>query len=312
MLKPETYNNIYTTSKLIVSNRLSKFNIESKTKALCSKLIDNSCHFDNDQKINITPMLNKYNIDSPELLYHIYNHLDCKKRPNDPNTYIHYIFKERREVYDILKENKYNINKLYDIYLGIKFRESPDEPQIINITDFDGHHGKNATYEHLLGILNYKNVLTGYDSIYFEDTVKKIELICKSINRDKYDILKDTFIDNTTHLNGDTIVDLTVLCNKFNIPGYELFYHMYVNQRPFGMGAFNHKKDDMTLEKAEQLFKECNMENKYFDYYNGIGIKNRFRCNMNERQYIDRRRFDDRNEKSFYTCILSLIATKIF
>lgn len=170
------------------TERLNK--IESISKNISSQIDQSSHlsytfnsythHIQNGEKINITPLLNNYNIQSPELLTNIYMPLrkkyyeDClfcvramvSDLDNGPRTYIptkHRLPKDIGHYYPefttpelILQQNKYNIKKLDDIELNITFRHNMQDEQIIDINNFDSIHGDGTMYTLLLNLLKSK------------------------------------------------------------------------------------------------------------------------------------------------------------
>lgn len=117
------------------------------------------------------------------------------------------------------------------------------------------------------------------------------------------------FKEKTTHFDNDNLIDITMLMNKYDLSTTELFYYMYKYTCPFGMGVHGNKTtDDITsVEKAETLLSKRHC----FDYYNGVAIKNCFRASPHDQQIIDMKKYDERNAKSFYYCILSLLKDKL-
>lgn len=282
-----TWNTIKDESKKIFENQYNK---NTKSILLLHEYYDNSDHSDNDSKINITKLLNKYNISSEQFLESIY--LPLYKIYNQPKKWV--IPLDSINVLDI---NNYNIDILYDIHLNIKFRKNNEEEQIINIEQFDQLHGKGKFYNLSLSMLNSKYKYDGYLSIYDECTINKIKNICDEINLSSSCILQDIFINHTIHTNQDRVIDITKLLDIYNISSGELFCYMY----NLNISDINKK---LMLKDAKNILEQ----RKYsIDTFNNVFITNNFRKDKNDKQYIYMTHFDRDNNKSFYYCILSLL-----
>ena len=301
---------------------IPEYKNEDKAKILANEFIDKTYHFDNNSKINITPLLKIHHINSEDFLTSLYNTLHDKywRSLSLNNTYDYnsrmiceYMSKKENKPSYILKQNDFHIKKIYDIELNVKFRKEDRDQQIIDIQNFDSINGKDSVYNILLDILRIKlndNIIGGYLSVYDPATINKISSVCKSINPDKASILMDTFILNTKHMNCDTVIDITRLMDIFNILPEEVLFKMIGSSKPFNMGIFDYKKSKniTSVSMAKQLLNET----RCFDYYNGMRIKNNFRKDCTQGQTINMKSYNEGGNISFYNHIISLLNDKLY
>ena len=121
----------------------------------------------------------------------------------------------------------------------------------------------------------------------------------------------------TFYLDGFEKWNITNLCRKYNIEGKDLFLVLTRNQIPYGAGVLNYdknrQKDENLIKEYERRKKESN-KYVYFDWYNGVGIKNGFPIDIHDNQTpveLNMRRYNDRNGGEGYQRILSLVEQKI-
>ena len=81
------------------------------------------------------------------------------------------------------------------------------------------------------------------------------------------------------------------------------------------MGLLSHDEEKQNIQELEKTFDTSNKnsdEYVYFDWYNGVGIKNRFPKDIYKSEFkLDMRRFNDRNYDVGYERILALINARI-
>jgi len=277
---------------------------DKKATLLSNNFLGKTHHTNNDTIINITPLLDYYDINSNQLLWHMYMPLYFKYYWNEHESGRRFEYSDQEitlhDVYPSIKSGEYHlrkanygIKKLHNIELNIKFKQYPHEEQIIDIKNFDSVNGDGVTYGLLLNMISRKMeecdiIYTGRLSIYCDYTVKRIIDICDDLCGNVIDskILCDEFINNTIHTNADTLIDITALLNKYNISTSELLYYMVKDNQPFNMGMLNNSSSTNidSIEKATQVL---NNNNHSIDYYNGIAVKNSFRKNITDKQIID-------------------------
>lgn len=147
------------------------------------------------------------------------------------------------------------------------------------------------------------------------------EKLRNSEYKDNEEIIKKTILENTYYGRGCEEWDITNLAIKYNISGKDVFIALVSNSLPYGIGQLSYKKDKNSLDELNKEWdrreikaKEENYNYVYFDWHNGIGIKNKFPIDMHhpECQFIlNMRRFNDRNRDSGYNKILDLLNQRI-
>jgi hypothetical protein len=291
----------------LIMERSQNINFENHA-TLYNEFTDNSRHFNDDTFVDLTPLMDKHKIMAAELLLYMNNTVYYKWSGSKylEDSRINGLFAAQ----DIIREDN-KVMKVGDIIIGSTFRRSTNEEQVVDIGTYDGSHGKGQFYTVLLSLLDLK-LQHGESSIRNPETKCIIMDQCKEINPENYYELYTEFISNSVHKSFDTIVDITKLMDRYNITGHELFYEMYTNSSPFGMGNLVYKDEEgkeFNVRKAKKILKE----NHYtIDYYNGNPIKNSFRMSHGERQIIHMKKYDDRTHKAcFYACILKLLNQKI-
>jgi hypothetical protein len=296
--------------------------------ALANHMIDNTCHFDCDRMCCVTKIMNRYKIPSSMLLMQMYNDI-CNNA--NRNIDMMYITDAERYLYS---------NKTIDLSNGmvVSFRKNQSEIQIIDINQYDGVVGSGEFYKSFLKLMLRYVHFSGEQSIKKKETQERIQSVCRSVvGCSDHDTLYRQFVDSTTHMLNDTVIDLTKLMDLHAIESYELFHAMVIASRKCNMGNIVQKYDSFDLNTAKRVLKE---RDNYIDIYDGIPIKNTFRKssgdlsddmlteNLNDKysdeykrgygqstgdgQYIDIKRFDVRTDYNcFYKCILNLLNKKI-
>jgi hypothetical protein len=283
----------------------SNFRKNSKNIILSRHFLDQTNHLNNDSQIDITSLLNYYNIPSNRLLTSLYTNVYLKKISKLPD-------KDRKAAYDgliydfhhiyvsksaqhILENNNFNITNINNIPINTKFRKKMTQTQILNVDEFDKYHGEGSLYSALLEMVYYKFNFTGYDSIAYELTMINIKNTCNEINKDKALLLQDIFINNTRHFYSDTEIDITNLLNKYNITSDELLFYMYKHNLMYDIFQFN---PVVSFDLAKEILYKTNYINT-------------FRKNKDEPQYLNIKKYDNKNHKSLYYCLISLLNDKL-
>jgi len=301
--------------------------------ALADHMIDNTCHFDCDRMCCVTKIMNRHKIHSSILFMQMHNNI-CHNtnRNNDMMCMTD-------------AENYLARNRTVDLSNGmaVLFRKDQTEKQIIDIERYDGVAGSGEFYKSFLQLILRYVQFSGEQSIKKKVTQERIQSVCRSVvGCSDHDNLYRQFVDTTTHMSNDTMIDLTQLMDLYEIESYELFHAMVTASRKYNMGATNvmlfggnivQKYDRFDLNTAKRVLKE---RNNYIDIYDGISIKNMFRKSSYESsddvlmeelsvtykkgfrqsegqsQCIDIKRFDNQTDHiCFYKCILNLLNKKI-
>jgi hypothetical protein len=318
-LKPLTYKInqfgehtiMYSKTKKIIKDRCKVID-NKRSNILYTEFTDLTRHYINDTYINLTPLMNKYKISGAMLFLYMNNEAYFAKYKT-PNAY-----KECCRVNGLLASNsvieKNNvIDKYNDIVIKNTFRKTLDEEQIINMLHYDNAGTEGLFYTSVLSLLNGHIKYEHSHSIRNEETEELIKKICFAIYPINPRKLLNEFINNTSHSLNDTQVDVTELMDKYDIKGYELFYSMYHQSRPFSAGVFAYNKEFDNSFKLEDAKIYLEKHQYGADYVNGKPIKNWFRQNNNkgDLQTINVRKFDDRTYLGcFYRCILEIVKTK--
>jgi hypothetical protein len=214
-----------------------------------------------------------------------------QKRENDLDCFD---FKKIIEL--CLESNKDKSNYFIDSVGNIKICNVFDGSHVYNMQSFDKMYSDNAFNTAIIKFIDLKLDAKGNASIRNNKT---IDLIKECTNNNK---LFTDFINNTTHSNNDTCVEIGKLMDLYNIESHELLYVMYT------MG-YGNGKDSFTLNDAKNVLEK---NNYYVDYLNGRPIKNTFREGKGEEQNIRISTFDSRTKGgNFYRCIISLMKQKL-
>ncbi len=147
-------------------------------------------------------------------------------------------------------------------------------------------------------------------SYYNEQAKNNIELIEKSLinNKFKDDIIQDIY-NNTFYTNNFYTWNITNLVRQYQISSFDVFFALISDSTPFGMGAFDHKKELMNYNEIKNNFYRNSYVNYVdFDYCNGIAIKNSFPLNINLHPLeLKMTKYNDRNNNSGYQKIINLL-----
>jgi hypothetical protein len=207
----------------------------------------------------------------------------------------------------------YHINKLDGIVIKNKF----DGTNLYNMKDYDEVYGAGEFVKSLIGSLDLSLNGGGDVSIRNQETVDYIKKVAVSIvgagNSELANKIATSFINNTTHTNNDTAIQMGKLMDLYNIEGHELLYVMYKTNGPISLVTLTDHllrkvdADKFSLEDAKNL---VSREHNSVDYLYGVPIKNSFRRNKGEEQYINIRKYDTRGGQ-FYKCILFLMKYKL-
>ena len=251
-----------------------------------------------DNGLDITEMMEKYNIKKSTLFNRIDEELLLRQKGVCTVESPHVGWVEHP-----VSTKTYPNKNCRDF--DITFKTHRTYYSYIPIFCLDDHYGPGSAYSILLKLLDNRFEWHGIHSIHYPYTYSRICNTASKINQDNN--LAKIFLDNTRHTRMDWSIDLTLLCNLFQITPAELLYYLIRNSGPFGMGVFDHKKETLTIERCQEILdKRC----YHVDYYNGIAVKNSFRENPIERQSFDIRRFEDRGG-NFYHSIFSLLNDKL-
>lgn len=281
---------------------------EDRSKILFNEFTNNTRHFNNDKLIDMTDIMNKYQISGAKLLAVMNNYVYyCQKysncNDNNKNTKIN-----NMNAQNYIKKNRY-VDKLGNITIKNTFRLTINEKQIIDIDRYDTANGFGKFYKSFLWLLSQYPIYLGEYSIRNNKTKEKIYNICNTINPQNAKTLYKTFVDSVDHLNYDNHLDITRLMNQYDIESHELFHKMYYSSKPLYLRVQDFKKSDINLEEAKQLLEQSQY---YIDCYNGKTIKNYFRKSKSDKQIIDIKSFDDKTDIGcFYRCIIDILNKKM-
>ncbi|AYV76320.1 MAG: hypothetical protein Terrestrivirus5_142 [Terrestrivirus sp.] len=220
---------------------------------------------------------------------------------------------DMEEILKISAPFGYHINKLDGIVIKNKF----DGTNLYDMKGYDEVYGPGAFVKSLIGSIDLFLDGNGDVSIRNEETVDYIKKVALSVtgtgNEKLANKLTTDFINNTAHTNNDTAIQMGKLMDLYNIEGHELLYVMYKTNGPISLVTLaDHllrkvDADKFSLEDAKNL---VSREHNSVDYLYGIPIKNSFRRNKGEEQYINIRKYNTRGGK-FYECILFLMKYKL-
>jgi hypothetical protein len=213
----------------------------------------------------------------------------------------------------------------YDSYIGkignTDINQLFDGSNEYNVEQFNQLYGNNGLESAILDIIIWRLRIEaiGDMSIQNNSTIDMIQKITKKVcNEDQiYQKIYNDFINHTKHSLNDTEIEIGKLMDLYNIHGYELFLMMYHMLSPCGFGWIEYlsKEEEaksIGLDEAKKILLERQAKHNttYFDYYNGKPLKNRFRLNQGESQYINIKTYDYDRKGLFYKCILELMLHK--
>jgi hypothetical protein len=218
------------------------------------------------------------------------------------------------------KMSNHYINRLDGIIIKNKF----DGSHIYDIKGYDQAYGTGAFINSLI-----KEIPTNIDdkgdaSIKNQHTVEYIKKIALSVTNNRKELanrLVKDFIDNTEHSNNDTSIYMGKLMDLYNIDGYELLYVMYKGSNgPISLVTLadslsrKAEAEKFSIDDAKKIVerKYDHDERKYshVEYLYGIGIKNSFRRNKGEGQYIYIKGYNNRGG-NFYKSVFTLMKHKL-
>ena len=137
-------------------------------------------------------------------------------------------------------------------------------------------------------------------------------------DRDKEKIIKKEILD-LTHYNQHYDWNITNLVRKYDLSGLDVFLAMIAGTIPdfttLGVLQYQHKnitRDALTDEWNKEMNRDPESFYVYFDWLNGIGVKNHFPIDIHKVPFtLDMRRFNDRNYNIGYERIFNLLSHTI-
>lgn len=321
---------ITNVCKNIITNHLRLINPHRKQKILEDEYLSVVKFSDNYNVVNTHDLEKKYKIKGLDLLQSFYRNA---LKPGDLSDFYHQITQKYNYLLLCAKQETVHIDTLTKndgtekVGIYNTFHLNSNLTHEFEVEGYAKEHGLEKFHTALIELINNKLELRGLDSILYDETLHVIESIAKNINQENYKQLYYEFINNSIHTNADTMIDITVLMNKYNIEGYELFYEMVKTSEPFNFGALDHDHkhaQQFTINDAKSIFVDYIEQHKedddnvykpntiFIDYYNGIAVKNYFRLDNKIKQTINIKKYDDRNSYGkFYQCILRILNRKI-
>ena len=206
-----------------------------------------------------------------------------------------------------LKPLKYLIFRYVPIKIDIELPEKYVKNDIMKYEEIPEGAKNNHVTEMLNHYRNESEVPMHHLDKYFEK------------NKSNEEIIKKEIYENTFFERSFETWDITNLTRKYDIKGKEIFMELVKFNSPFNMGILDHKSEKDKLDKIDEAW-ENNLkdrsENKYvfFDYYNGIAIKNSFPINPHEGVFKFRiKKYNDRTAESNngFKKILDILNSKI-
>lgn len=132
-------------------------------------------------------------------------------------------------------------------------------------------------------------------------------LINKYFEENEYNIdFKSLIFNNIFFENNFEYLNVTNICRKYNISGFDVFYKL--------ISRYNISKEKAMEDFTEDSNKTFDNNYVHFDYYNNIGIKNSFPKDeiINTKNFkLNMRRYNDRENYQGYNLILELFCDKI-
>jgi|LakMenEpi02Apr12_1017379.scaffolds.fasta_scaffold00899_2 hypothetical protein len=186
---------------------------------------------------------------------------------------------------------------IFNDYLKLSTEQFNDE--LIDSITFKSDEITNIITNEILEDISKKYKTTiKLDS--YKDLFKEIDyLISMVINEFKINEIeiKKDILENTFYLSSDSW-NITNLVRKYKLSSFDIFASLVSDS--------NFKIEDI---KKDFDNNKSNNGYRYFDYYNGIGIKCRFPDNViNNPIELNMRRYNDRNYNSGYHKIIKLIS----
>jgi len=207
-------------------------------------------------------------------------------------------YKSNMYLLDVYKENKKtesdpsNVLTKNDLVLQVDDLMTKEE--IMNLLECVAKNGKNDLCE--IGLSKqYKNTNQDINEYMTIDT-SRIDLT-EYYKRNGYSRTKSVMDNINRELVRKINLKNYIKENGEQISKAELFAGLYNSCTAFGMGVFQNDDKALTVEKADEILKQCR---DYIDYYNGVAMK------MSFSQYpiIDFERFDKRNgQGKFIECL---------
>lgn len=207
-----------------------------------------------------------------------------------------------------LSEDKY-----INIIEGVPIKQKFDGSNIYDMLSYDQIYGEGSFLKVLLGSISSLVSLEGASSIRYQKTVNLIRekalLLCKDEVKAQ-EIIK-IFLENSIHINGDTMINIGKLMELYQITGEELFLSMYFFSSPLPTEPcmVNYLSSRMESQKfdlvgATEVLKE---KDYIIDYHHGICFKCTFRQETGENQTVDMHKYDYCNGKLYEVLFSSML-----
>ena len=167
-----------------------------------------------------------------------------------------------------------------------------------NMSDY-----KQVSYEYLASksdsmkqILSYQKQEADFQANLISDAIKKIP------NLEKQKQLTIDICDNSFFNNNLAKWNITELVKMYEKNPVDVFIALVSTAKPFGIGALSHKKQNNKKHIQDFVYEIVKSGGKqrevFFDYYNGIGVKNGFPIDINDPKSpfeLNMRSYNERN-----------------
>jgi len=125
----------------------------------------------------------------------------------------------------------------------------------------------------------------------------------------KQDICDHSFFNSPDRWN------VTNLIRKYNLSSFDVFQTLVSASIPFNAGVLSHTPSKMNIDEMKKdFYRETESGYRYFDYWNGIGLKSSFPIDVNNNVTpfeLNMRRYNDRNSNLGFYKIIKLLSNNV-
>lgn len=176
----------------------------------------------------------------------------------------------------------------------------PSFENLINLLD-----NNNENERKVIALLTKENQYLKFHGNIIDSAINKIKDEKKKIK------IRDDII-NETIFHGSSDWVITDITEKYNVSGFEVCCALILGSKPFQMGVFSHD-EKFNKEVLKEIFdsrieKDC--DKVYFDYINGVGVKNGFPIKSGVHFSLNMKKYNERNGWTGYEKIIALLASK--
>ena len=127
-------------------------------------------------------------------------------------------------------------------------------------------------------------------------------------------LIKQDIYENSYFVSSDRW-NVTNLIRKYKLSSFDVFHSLVSTSTPFNAGIHSHDVSKMNYDEMKRdFYRDTTSGYRFFDYWNGIGIKSSFPIDVNNNVTpfeLNMRRYNDRNSGLGFYKIINLLSNNV-